>query len=66
MNGCKHKILFLVAALLASSQVAAETTAFINVNVVPMTTETVSSAQTVLVEDGMITAIGSVDDVPIP
>jgi imidazolonepropionase-like amidohydrolase len=66
MNGCKHKILFLVAALLASLQVAAETTAFINVNVVPMTTETVSSAQTVLVEDGMVTAIGSVDDVPIP
>ena len=66
MNGCMHKILLLTAALLASPHVAADTTAFINVNVVPMTTETVLSAQTVLVEDGIIAAIGNVDDVPIP
>jgi len=66
MKGCMHKILLLSAALLASPHVAANTTAFINVNVIPMTAETVLSAQTVLVEDGIITAIGNVDDVPIP
>ncbi len=66
MKVCMHKILLLTAALLASPYVAADTTAFINVNVVPMTTETVLPAQTVLVEDGIITAIGNVDDVPIP
>jgi imidazolonepropionase-like amidohydrolase len=40
-------------------------TAFINVNVVPMTAETVVEAQTVLVEAGKIATIGDVDDIPI-
>jgi len=66
MNCRMHKILLLTAVLLVSPHVAANTTAFINVNVIPMTAETVLSAQTVLVEDGIITTIGNVDDVPIP
>lgn len=43
----------------------AASTAFINVNVVPMTSETVIEAQTVLVEDRKIVTIGDVDDIPI-
>ena len=66
MNRCVHKILLLTAALLATPHVAADTTAFINVNVVSMAAETVLPAQTVLVDGGIITVIGNVDDVPIP
>ncbi len=66
MNSCVQKIMLLAAALLAAPHVAADTTAFINVNVVPMTADTVLPAQTVLVDGGIITAIGDVDDVPIP
>ncbi len=40
-------------------------TAFVNVNVVPMTSETVLSAQTVIVEDRKIVTIGDVDTIPI-
>ena len=41
-------------------------TAFVNVHVVPMDTERVLAAQTVVVKDGRIMAIGPVDDIPIP
>ncbi len=44
----------------------ADTTAFINVNVVPMSTETVLEEQTVIVEDGIITQLGDVNEVSIP
>ncbi|MDJ0748252.1 MAG: amidohydrolase family protein [Woeseiaceae bacterium] len=47
-------------------QVAAETTAFMNVQVVPMDAERHMSQQTVIVNDGSIVAIGPVDEVPIP
>ncbi len=40
-------------------------TAFVNVNVVPMTSETVVAAQTVLVDGRKIVTIGDVDTVPI-
>jgi hypothetical protein len=43
-----------------------ETTAFVNVNVVPMDTERVLENQTVIVEDGLITAVGPADEVTIP
>ena len=60
-------IALLFAPLLYGGSVAAAgVTAFINVNVVPMATETVLPAQTVLVEDGVITTIGDVDNVRIP
>jgi imidazolonepropionase-like amidohydrolase len=61
-----HKILWLTVVLLAAPHVAADMTAFINVNVLPMTADTVLPAQTVLVDGGIITVIGDVDDVPIP
>jgi len=58
--------LLFATGLYGVSVAAASATAFINVNVVPMATETVLPAQTVLVEDGVITTIGNVDDVRIP
>ena len=56
----------LFSALLLGPALAAETTAFVNVNVIPMTSDTVVEAQTVIVSDGVIRAIASVDDLPIP
>ena len=57
----------LIAGLLLALDVAsAASTAFLNVNVVPMTSETVIEAQTVIVENGVITVIGDVDTVPVP
>jgi imidazolonepropionase-like amidohydrolase len=53
-------LFWIVAPLLA------ETTAIVNVYVVPMTSETVQAAQTVIVRDGLIVAIGNVDETPIP
>ena len=57
----------IVATLLLLQALPGHTanTAFVNVNVVPMTSETVIEAQTVLVENRKIVAIGDVDDVPI-
>ncbi|MDX1521916.1 MAG: amidohydrolase family protein [Anaerolineae bacterium] len=43
-----------------------QTTAFVNVNVIPMDTERVLENQTVIVEGDRITAIGPVGDVAIP
>lgn len=45
---------------------SAETTAIVNVNVIPMTSESVQAAQTVILEDGLIAEIGNVDETPIP
>ena len=53
-------------ALQALPVMAAETTAFINVNVVPMAAEVIVEQQTVVVRSGKIAAIGPVDEVPIP
>ena len=58
------RIAAIVLLLLALPAYAAQT-AFINVNVVPMTSETVVAAQTVIVEDRKILMIGDVDAVPI-
>lgn len=52
--------------LLAAVGSHAASTAFVNVNVLPMTTNNVLRAQTVLVVAGKITAIGAVDSIPIP
>ncbi|MEX1267163.1 MAG: amidohydrolase family protein [Woeseia sp.] len=54
-----------IAALFFTTAQAADT-AFINVNVVPMTEEVVHVSQTVVVSDGRITAIGDVDVTEIP
>lgn len=57
---------FLLSALLLAQALLAQPTAFVNVNVVPMTSETVIEQQTVVVDNGVIEAIGHVDQVPIP
>ncbi len=54
------------AALLLASPLLADTTAFVNVNVVPMSSEGVRAAQTVIVSNGVIREIGNVDVVRIP
>ncbi len=60
----------LTAAMLIAASIAntalAEVTAFINVNVIPMTEDRVDPGQTVIVENGMITRIGPVDSTPVP
>ncbi len=61
-----RRYLFLALALLLPPTLLAQPTAFVNVNVVPMTSETVIEQQTVLVRDGLIEAIGHVDEVRIP
>jgi len=60
------RLFLLLVVLLAGDVVNAASTAFINVNVVPMTTETVVTGQTVVVTNGMIAAIGNVEHVPVP
>lgn len=52
-------------ALIAATPTWAAT-AIVNVNVIPMTSERVVAGQTVVVEHGLITAIGDVDSVPVP
>ena len=58
-----------LALLLATSSVClaqAETIAIVNVNVVPMTAETIVEAQTVVVDGDRITTVGGVNEVPVP
>ncbi len=56
----------MFATLLVTGPAFAATTAIVNVNVIPMTSESLVGAQTVIVEDGIITVIGDVDAVPVP
>lgn len=60
------RLLLLHTGLLLAGPLLAETTAFVNVNVVPMTSEGVHAAQTVIVTDGVISEIGNVDGIRIP
>jgi imidazolonepropionase-like amidohydrolase len=63
-----QKIAATAALITLSFQVPtafSATTAFVNVNVVPMTSETVVKGQTVLVEGRKIVTIAGVDTVPI-
>ena len=64
----KRFLIFLMGmtAIGTANLSIADTTAFVNVNVVPMSTETVLEKQTVIVENGLITRVGSVDQVRIP
>lgn len=61
-----RQYLILILALVASSAGLAAPTVIVNVNVVPMTSETVLEAQTVVLNEGVIAVLGSVDEVPIP
>jgi imidazolonepropionase-like amidohydrolase len=61
-----QRLTTLLLTLLVLPAMASETTAFINVNVIPMAADVVNRQQTVVVRNGTIAAIGPVDDVPIP
>jgi imidazolonepropionase-like amidohydrolase len=52
--------------LLAASIASAASTAFVNVNVIPMTADTVIRSQTVIVSDGLIQTIGAFGSTPVP
>ena len=52
--------------LFTASVALADSTAIVNVNVIPMSSESVLNARTVIVTDGKIVAIGGVDDTPVP
>lgn len=60
------RLLLLLVTVLAAGPAAAGVTAFVNVNVLPMSSDGVLPAQTVIVEDGTIAAIGDVDSIPVP
>lgn len=62
----KNTNLLSALLLLATPAVFAESVAFVNVNVIPMTSERVLPASTVIVEDGRIAVIGDVAEIPIP
>jgi imidazolonepropionase-like amidohydrolase len=58
---------FSILLLTGMSAIAwARPTAFINVNVLPMTSDSLLNAQTVIVNDGLIAEIGDVDSIPVP
>jgi imidazolonepropionase-like amidohydrolase len=61
----KRGLLALLSGFLAQPVFAASI-AIINVNVLPMHDDSVLSAQTVIVEDGVIAAVGPVDKLPLP
>lgn len=58
-------VLFLLAAIALNSALA-DTTVFVNVNVIPMNSEEVLTQQTVIVAGGVVATIGDVDTVPVP
>jgi imidazolonepropionase-like amidohydrolase len=59
-------LVFPVLAILAAGISVADSTAFVNVNVLPMTSETVLHGKTVIVSDGVIKTIGDVADTAVP
>jgi len=61
----QNLMLFVIACITAGNS-QADTTVFVNVNVVPMSSETVLAQQTVVVVDGKISQLGDVDSVPVP
>ena len=62
----KKLILFLAMMLVVADTALADTTAFVNVHVIPMSSETIVEAQTVIVTDGTIVAIGDVASTEVP
>ena len=60
------RLTLLFLSIVACDATSAASTAIINVNIVPMHAEVVIPAQTVVIEDGLISAIGSVDKTPVP
>ena len=66
MNPMWRAMLALSGCLSLGVAAADAVTAFVNVNVIPMSSETVLEQQTVIVADGKILVIGDVDDIPVP
>ncbi len=62
----KYFQISLVLLLLGSARAPAESIAIVNVNVIPMTTEVVLPARSVIVTDGKIASIGDVDTTALP
>ena len=62
----KNRLSLLLLLAVACNAASAASTAIINVNVVPMHEEIVVPGQTVVIENGLISTIGSVDEVPVP
>jgi imidazolonepropionase-like amidohydrolase len=60
------KTIVSTVGLLFSLSSFAASTAFVNVNVVPMSTDEILHERTVVVTDGLIAAIGKVDEVALP
>ncbi|HEX2138715.1 MAG TPA: hypothetical protein VHG33_03275, partial [Woeseiaceae bacterium] len=60
------KIAATLLTVLCAGPVSAADTAFLNVNVLPMTSDRVLREQTVIVSDGRIARIGRVDETPVP
>lgn len=56
----------LLGLLACTAAPAGETTAFINVNVVTMTSEEILEARTVIVRDGRIETVAAVEATPVP
>jgi len=59
-------IAFALLVALATSSAFAETTSFVNVNVLPMSSSQVLPEQTVIVTDGRIVTIGATESTPVP
>lgn len=66
MKRFKYIAWLLPVALLSAGFANAQTTVFVNVNVVPMSSERILGEQSVLIEDGVIRVVGDVDAVRIP
>jgi imidazolonepropionase-like amidohydrolase len=64
----RRRIVFVISFISAivTGTAAADVTAFVNVNVLPMSAERVLAQQTVIVRDGTIRTIGDVDVIPVP
>ena len=62
----KKHLAALLTGLLAGHAALADTTAFVNVNVIPITGDDILPARTVLVTDDQIVTIGDVNDTPVP
>jgi imidazolonepropionase-like amidohydrolase len=60
------KIASIFALLLVSGSLNAASTAFVNVNVVPMSSDEILHARTVVVTDGIIATIGAVAETALP
>ncbi len=61
-----HRCVVTVIAVFAAGVAVADTVAFVNVNVIPMSEERTVPQQTVIVTDGVIAGIGNVDEMPVP